>query len=99
MDSFPANSVIAGNPATYVCSTSIYMELRRHSVATIYDALYPFPLKMPPDLLAARMANVPYKLPRRREKRGPPSITPNPDFRGNGVAGLHRHDQAEEAGK
>ena len=99
MDSFPANSVIAGNPATYVCSTSIYMELRRHSVATVYDPLYPFPLKMPPDLLVTRMANVPYKLPRRREKRGSASITPNPDFRGNGVAGLHRHDQVEETSK
>lgn len=66
MDSFPANSVIAGNPATYVCPTSMYMELKRHSPATMYDSAYGFPLKMPPELLAARMAEVPFKAPRRR---------------------------------
>ena len=66
MDSFPANSVIAGNPATYVCPTTMYMELKRHSPATMYDAAYAFPLKMPPELLAARMADVPFKAPRRR---------------------------------
>lgn len=66
MDSFPANSVIAGNPAAYVCPTSIYMELKRHSPATVYDPAYGFPLKMPPELLAARMADVPFKVPRRR---------------------------------
>jgi acetyltransferase-like isoleucine patch superfamily enzyme len=66
MDSFPENSVIAGNPATYVCPTSMYMELKRHSPATMYDPAYGFPLKMPPELLAARMADVPFKVPRRR---------------------------------
>src|SRR5258705_11963002 len=66
MDSFPANSVIAGNPATYVCPTTMYMELKRHSPATMYDAAYGFPLKMPPELLAVRMADVPFKAPRRR---------------------------------
>ena len=66
MDSFPANSVVAGNPATYVCPTSIYMDIKRHSPATMYDAAYGFPLKMPPELLAARMADVPFKMPRRR---------------------------------
>jgi len=66
MDSFAANSVIAGNPATYVCPTSMYMELKKHSPATMYDSAYGFPLKMPPDLLAARMADVPLKAPRRK---------------------------------
>jgi carbonic anhydrase/acetyltransferase-like protein (isoleucine patch superfamily) len=66
MDSFPANSVIAGNPAIYVCPTSMYMELKKHSPATMYDSAYGFPLKMPPDLLAARMADVPFKVPRRK---------------------------------
>jgi hypothetical protein len=42
------------------------MELKRHSPATMYDAAYGFPLKMPPELLAARMADVPFKTPRRR---------------------------------
>lgn len=67
MDSFGPNSVIAGNPAKYVCPTSIYLELKRHSSATIYDAEYPFPLKLPPELLAARMAAVPFKAPRPRD--------------------------------
>lgn len=66
MDSFPANSVIAGNPATYVCPTSIYMELKRNNPATMYDPAYGFPLKMPPELLASRMSDVPFKAPRRR---------------------------------
>lgn len=66
MDSFPANSVIAGNPASYVCPTSLYMELKKHSPATMYDSAYGFPLKMPPDLLAARMAAAPFKIPRRK---------------------------------
>jgi acetyltransferase-like isoleucine patch superfamily enzyme len=76
MDSFPENCVIAGNPATYVCPSSIYMNLKRHSAATIYDANYPFPLKMPPDILKEKMAKVPYKISRRRtdgdlSRRGP----------------------------
>lgn len=65
MASFPANSVIAGNPATYVCPTSIYMDLKRHSQATMYDPDYGFPLKMPAELLASRMASVPFKVARR----------------------------------
>lgn len=72
MDSFPANSVIAGNPATVVCPTSMYMELKKHSPATVCDPAYPFPLKMPPELLAARMADVPFKTPRRRVASGAP---------------------------
>jgi acetyltransferase-like isoleucine patch superfamily enzyme len=71
MDSFGPNSVIAGNPAKYVCPTSIYLELKRHSPATIYDGEYPFPLKLPPELLASRMAGVPFKAPRPREGTPP----------------------------
>jgi acetyltransferase-like isoleucine patch superfamily enzyme len=67
MDSFPANSVIAGNPAKYVCPTAMYLELKKHTPATVYDSRYPFPLKMPPELLAARMADVAFKKPRRRD--------------------------------
>jgi acetyltransferase-like isoleucine patch superfamily enzyme len=66
-DSFAANSVIAGNPATYVCPTSMYLELKRHSPATVFDSAHPFPMKLPPELLAAHMADVPLKLPRRRD--------------------------------
>jgi acetyltransferase-like isoleucine patch superfamily enzyme len=82
MDSFPSNSVIAGNPATFVCPTSIYLELKRHSPATIYDSANRFPLKMPPHLLAARMAEVPFKIPRRREYGRQPQASP----RENGTA-------------
>ena len=66
MDSFPANSVIVGNPATYICSTSIYLELKKRNPATVYDRAFPFPLKFPPDKLAAHMAAVPFKPARRR---------------------------------
>jgi acetyltransferase-like isoleucine patch superfamily enzyme len=69
-DSFAANSVIAGNPASYACPTSMYMELKRHSPATIYDAAHPFPLPLPADLLRATMEEVPFKVPRRREAGG-----------------------------
>lgn len=67
MDSFPANSVIAGNPATYVAPTAMYLKLKQHSAATVYDVRYPFPTKFPAEALAARMADVPFKAPRRRE--------------------------------
>jgi acetyltransferase-like isoleucine patch superfamily enzyme len=86
MDSFAANSVIAGNPATYVCPTSMYMELKKHSPATMYDSAYGFPLKMPPDLLAARMADVPFKVPRRKINGDESRRTPASDNgRHNGV--------------
>ena len=68
MDSFPANSVIAGNPASYVCSRSIYLELKKHSPATVYDAEYPFPLKIPAAELASRLAALPFKQQRRRDR-------------------------------
>ena len=67
MDSFAPNSVIAGNPAKYVCPTSIYLELKRHSPGTVYDAEYPFPLKLPAELLVPLMAEVPFKVPRPRD--------------------------------
>lgn len=70
MDSFPANSVIAGNPATYVCPTPMYLRLKRHSPATVYDAKYPFPQKFPPKLLVEHLAVVPFKAPRRRKPVG-----------------------------
>lgn len=66
MDSFPANSVIAGNPASYVCPRSMYLDMKRNQPGTIVDAAYPFPLKYPPRMLAERMADVPFKQPRRR---------------------------------
>lgn len=66
MDSFPANSVIAGNPATYVSPTGIYLALKRHSRATVIDPAYPFPLKYPPALLVSHLADAPFKRPRRR---------------------------------
>ena len=71
IDSFAGNAVIAGNPATYVCPTSMYMELKRHSPATMYDAEHPFPFKLPPDLLRSRMAEVPFRIPRRRAADAP----------------------------
>jgi acetyltransferase-like isoleucine patch superfamily enzyme len=67
MDSFAPNSVIAGNPAKYVCPTSIYLELKRHSPGTVYDAEHPFPLKLPAELLVPLMAEVPFKTPRPRD--------------------------------
>jgi acetyltransferase-like isoleucine patch superfamily enzyme len=79
MDSFPANSVIAGNPATTVCPTSMYMELKKHNAATVYDPAYAFPLKMPPEILAARMADVPFKTPRRRVASSVPPRPPAVD--------------------
>lgn len=70
IDSFAGNAVIAGNPATYVCPTSMYMELKRHSPATLYDAEHQFPFKLPPDLLWSKMAEVPFRIPRRRVADG-----------------------------
>jgi len=67
MDSFPANSVIAGNPAHYVCPTSMYMEMRRHSPATIIDPRYPGPEGYPPDALLERIAPLPFRPVRRRD--------------------------------
>jgi acetyltransferase-like isoleucine patch superfamily enzyme len=75
-DSFAANSVIAGNPATYICPTSMYLELKRHSPATIYDANFRFPFKLPPELLGDRMAEVPFKSPRKRDSVNRPPQSP-----------------------
>jgi hypothetical protein len=71
MDSFAAGSVVAGNPATYVCPTSIYLQLKRHAPGTVYDEEWAYPKKYPPALLAARMADVPFKVPRRRTAQRP----------------------------
>jgi acetyltransferase-like isoleucine patch superfamily enzyme len=79
MDSFPPNSVIAGNPATYVAPTAMYLKLKQHSPATICDPRYPFPEKLPSRELAERMADVPFKAVRRREsavRRGPAPVKP-----------------------
>jgi acetyltransferase-like isoleucine patch superfamily enzyme len=65
MDSFPANSVIAGNPARYLCPTSIYMELKRHSPGTVYDPEYAFPRVYPAERLAELRDKLPLKTPRR----------------------------------
>ncbi len=70
MDSFHANSVIAGNPARYLCPTSIYMELKRHAPGTIYDPEYEFPRVYPPERLAELRDQFPLKSPRRTS--GPP---------------------------
>jgi acetyltransferase-like isoleucine patch superfamily enzyme len=82
MDSFAPNSVVAGNPATFVCSRSMYLELKRHHAATVYNHAVPFPLKFPPELLVAHMANVPFKPVRRRDNRG--AIAPAGKFRNGG---------------
>ena len=71
MDSFPANSVIAGNPAAYVAPTAMYLKLKQHSDATVYDERYAFPNKLPAEELVARMADVPFKAPRRRQANVP----------------------------
>lgn len=63
MHSFPANSVIAGNPAEYICSTTAYMNLKKRAPGTVYDAEYPFPAKYPPAKLAALLANAPFRTP------------------------------------
>ncbi|HJP59899.1 MAG TPA: acyltransferase [Gemmatimonadaceae bacterium] len=75
-DSFGPNSVIAGNPAKYICPTSIYLELKKHSPATVYDVEHPFPLKLPPEKLLAQMAKVALKSPRRRDVTTP--VGPRP---------------------
>lgn len=64
MDSFPANCVIAGNPAKFVCPTSMYMELKKHAPGTVYDPVWAFPLKYPPHLLAQLRPSLPLKPPR-----------------------------------
>jgi acetyltransferase-like isoleucine patch superfamily enzyme len=68
MDSFPPRSVIAGNPATFVVSQPLYLDTKRHHPATMYDRRYAFPLKYPADALRERLANVPFKAPRRRDR-------------------------------
>lgn len=68
MDSFPPRSVIAGNPATFVVSQPLYLDTKRHHPATMYDSRYAFPLKYPSEALRERLANVPFKTPRRRDK-------------------------------
>jgi acetyltransferase-like isoleucine patch superfamily enzyme len=80
MDSFPANSVIAGNPAAYVCPRSMYLEMKKQHPGTVTNAAYPFPLKYPPHLLAAQLANMPFKQPRRRSAApaGAPSAALRP---------------------
>jgi hypothetical protein len=75
-DSFAANAVIAGNPATFVCPTSMYLELKRHNPGTIYDERFAFPLKMPPDLLRDKMEDVAFRPTRRRDSRHGPTSPP-----------------------
>lgn len=65
-DSFPPDSVVAGNPAEYICSASVYLKLKRHSAGTVYDQAYPFPLKYPPERLAEHMAQVAFRPENRR---------------------------------
>lgn len=72
MDSFHANSVVAGNPARYVCPTSIYMELKRHSPGTVYDQEYAFPKVYPPARLEELRDTLPLKTPRRASQLGRP---------------------------
>lgn len=78
LDSFPADSVIAGNPAEYVCSASVYLKLKGHSAGTICDPEYPFPLKYPSEKLAERMSDVPFRPVSRRHptlRRGDGNVT------------------------
>lgn len=77
MDSFPPRSVIAGNPATFVVSQPLYLDTKRNHPATMYDRRYAFPLKYPADALRERLANVPFKTPRRRDKLASAAKTPN----------------------
>lgn len=71
-DSFPPDSVVAGNPAEYVCSASVYLKLKRHSDGTVYDPAYPFPLKYPPERLAELMAQVAFRPVNRRHATSKP---------------------------
>lgn len=71
MDSFPPNSVIAGNPATYVCPTSMYMAMKRRSPHTICHPDYPFPNELPVQLLVEKVGQLPFKTPRKRPGAAP----------------------------
>ncbi|HEY4131894.1 MAG TPA: acyltransferase [Gemmatimonadaceae bacterium] len=78
MDSFHANSVIAGNPARYVCPTTMYMELKRHAAGTVYDPEYEFPRVYPPEKLAALRDTFPLKTPRRQSSSTPVRVARRP---------------------
>ena len=81
MDSFAPNSVIAGNPATYVCPASMYLDMKRGSANTVYDGDYRFPAKLPPERLVEAMRTIPFRPVRRRESRvasQQPAIPPVP---------------------
>ena len=71
MNSFPDNSVIAGNPAKVVFKTQIYEKLKITSNRTLTHSRFPFPLVIPPDekkkMILARFNDLP--LAHAREKK------------------------------
>ncbi|MCE5245548.1 MAG: acyltransferase [Candidatus Polarisedimenticolia bacterium] len=66
-DSFPAGSVIMGNPARVVFNIDTYRKLKEHSPYTIVDERYPFPMGYPPEMLIERLGKLPIRRPRKGE--------------------------------
>jgi acetyltransferase-like isoleucine patch superfamily enzyme len=85
MDSFAPNSVIAGNPAVYVCPTSMYMALKAHSPGTVYDEEFPFTVQLPPERLSAHLQNA--QLKPVRPRRGPERARVTPPSRSRNTQG------------
>jgi len=70
-ESFPANSVLMGNPAKRVFSRDIYLQMRKNSPFTITDERYRFPIRCPPEVIRERIGHLPV-----REPRGMPRSSP-----------------------
>lgn len=64
-DSFPAGSVVMGNPARVVFNIDVYRRLKAHSPYTIIDENYPFPMGYPPERLIERMSALPPRKPKK----------------------------------
>ena len=69
-DSFPENSVIAGNPAKVLLPRSMYVRLKQNSPNTIVDPRFRFPAELPRAVLMERVGGLPIREPRREDARG-----------------------------
>lgn len=63
IESFPANSVIRGNPAKIISSRSNWVRAKQESPNTIVDSQYRFPIVIPEDVLLARVGQLPIAEP------------------------------------
>jgi len=64
IESFPADSVIRGNPAQIIAARSTWVRAKQESPNTIIDPRYRFPIVIPEDVLMERVGHLPIAEPK-----------------------------------